>query len=137
MKSLMVKLSGIGVILSFHADVWGAGWKYIEEAYAGKYLYDAESMRPSKDIARVWTKVIYTEKGVNYMVSLRDGRYRTLSHAIFLFEFHCGDKKKCVLPIACYSKDGKVLISADDQNFNLNFICPDSIDEALGKILCK
>jgi hypothetical protein len=137
MKSLMVKLLGIGLIFSFNGEVWGADWKYIEEAYAGKYFYDAESIRPSEDIARVWIKVIYMEKAVNYMVSLLGGKYRTLSYAIFLFEYHCGDKKKCVLPIACYSKDGKVLISADEQDFNWNFICPDSIDEALGKILCK
>jgi len=37
----------------------------------------------------------------------------------------------------CYSKDGKVIISDDDQNPNWNSISPDSIDEALYKILCK
>jgi hypothetical protein len=141
MKSLSVKLGVIlvviGLTISSYAELWGADWKYIEETYAGKFFYDAESIRPSKDIVRVWIKVLYTEKGVNYMVRLLGEKYRTLSYAMLLFEYHCGDKKKCILPITCYSKDGKVLISADDQNSNWNFICPDSIDEALYKILCK
>jgi hypothetical protein len=139
MKSLLGKLGVtlIGLAIFGYTEAWGEDWKYIEEAYAGKYFYDADSIRPSEDIVRVWVKVIYTEKGVNYMVSLLGGKYRTLSYAVFLFEYHCGDKKKRVLPIGCYSKDGKVLISTDDQNFNWNLICPDSIDEALYKILCK
>ncbi|MGB7574018.1 MAG: surface-adhesin E family protein [Thermodesulfobacteriota bacterium] len=140
MKSLL----GVGVILVVIAlltlgnlKAWGADWKYIEETYAGKFFYDADSIRPSKDIGRVWIKLVYTEKGVNYMVSFLGEKYRTLSYAILLFEYHCGDKKKCIVPVVCYSRDGKVLISADDQNPNWDFISPDSIDEALYKIICK
>jgi hypothetical protein len=137
MKSLLVKFLCIGLILCFNAEVWGEAWKYIEETYSAGYFYDADRIRRSEDIVTVWIKVLYTEKGVNYMVSLFGKKYRTLSRAMFLFEYHCGDKKKRILPIVCYSKDGKVIISADDQNPNWNFISPDSVDEALYKILCK
>jgi len=140
MKSLTVMFGVIlfiGLAIFGYAEVWGADWKYIEETYAGKFFYDGDSIRSSKDIVRVWIKVLYTEKGVNYMASLLGEKYKTLSYAILLFEYHCGDKEKCIVPIVCYSKDGKVLTSADDQNPNWNFISPDSIDEALYKIICK
>ncbi len=141
MKFVSVKARVVLVIIALAifgcAELWGADWKYIEETYVGKYFYDAESIRPSKNMVRVWIKVIYTEKGVNYMVSLLGGEYRTLGHAILLFEYHCGDKKKYVLPIACYSRSGELLIAAHDQSSNWNFACPDSIDEALYKKLCK
>jgi len=141
MKSLSHKLGVslivIGLLIFAYAEVWGQAWKYIEETYSGGYFYDADRIRRSEDIVTVWMKVLYTEKGVNYMVSLLGKKYKTLSYAIFLFEYHCRDKKKRIVPIVCYSKDGKVIISDDDQNPNWNSISPDSIDEALYKILCK
>jgi len=140
MKSLSATLGVIvvGLAIFGNAEVWGEDWKYIGEAYEGKYFYDANRMtRPSKGIVRVWIKVLYTEKGVNYMVSLLGGKYATLSYAIVLFDYHCGDNKKQIVPIGFYSKNGKVLISSDNQTSNWNFISPDSIDEALYKILCK
>jgi len=140
MKSLSGKLGVflIGLAIFGYAEASGMNWKYIGEAYEGKYFYDTNRMRrPSKDTVRVWMRVLYTQKGVNYMVSLLGGKYETLSYAEVLFEYHCGDKKKKIVPIAFYSKDGKVLISADDKTSNWNFISPDSIDEALYKILCK
>jgi len=132
-----VFLMVIALLTLGNLKAWGADWRYIEETYVGKFFYDAESIRPSKDIGRVWIKVLYTEKGVKYTVSLLGEKYRTLSYAILLFEYHCGDKKKSIVPVVCYSKDGKLLISADDQNPDWNFISPDTIDEALYKIICK
>ena len=140
MKSFLrggVFLMVIALLTLGNLKAWGADWRYIEETYVGKFFYDAESIRPSKDIGRVWIKVLYTEKGVKYTVSLLGEKYRTLSYAILLFEYHCGDKKKSIVPVVCYSKDGKLLISADDQNPDWNFISPDTIDEALYKIICK
>ncbi len=96
------------------------------------YFYDVSSIkRSSEGIVRVWIKVLYTEEGVNYMVKLLGRKYETLSYAIVLFEYRCGDKEKQIVPITFYSEDGKVLISADHRTTNWNFISPDSIDEAL------
>jgi len=102
------------------------------------YFYDGTRIiRPSEDTVRVWIRILYTQEGVNRMVSLLGRKYETLSYSIALFQYQCRDKKKQIVPIAFYSKDGKVLISADDRIFNWNFMSPDSIDEALYKILCK
>ncbi len=140
MKSLLVKLRIvlIWLIIFGYAEAWGADWKYIGKAYQGMYFYDAGSMRRSSEgIVKVWIKVLYTEEGVNYMVKLLGRKYETLSYAIILFEYRCGDKVKQIVPIAFYSGDGKVLISADNRTSDWNSMSPDSIDEALYKILCK
>lgn len=141
MKSLLGKLGiilvVIGLVILAHAEVWGASWRYINQAYAGMYFYDADRVtRSSEGVVRVWIKVLYTEKGVNDMVSLLGKKYETLSYAIALFEYHCGNKEKEIVPIAFYSEDGKLLIPAK-QISNWNFMSPDSIDEALYRILCK
>jgi len=142
MKSLSVRVRVILVVIGFafssYAEVGGGNWKYIGEAYEGIYFYDgARITRPSEDTARVWIRILYTQEGINRMVSLLGRKYETLSYAIALFQYQCRDKKKQIVPIAFYSKDGKVLISADDRIFNWNFMSPDSVDEALYKILCK
>jgi hypothetical protein len=141
-KSLGVTLffSLIGLIILSYAEGWGANWKYVGEAYEGKYFYDANRItRPSEGTVRVWMKILFTEKGVNYMVKFLGAKYETLSYAIVVYEYHCRDNKKRVFPVVCYSKDEKkVLISlAHEKTYNWNFISPDSIDEVLYKILCK
>ena len=139
MKSSLGKLGVvlIGLILFCRAEVWGESWKYVDQAYAGMYYYDADRItRQSEDIVRVWMKVLYTENGVHNMVRLLGKNFETLSYAIALFECHCGDKKKEIVPIGFYSEDRKLLLSAS-QVSNWNFMSPDTIDEALCKILCE
>ena len=140
MKSFSVKgrVILIGLTIFGYAEAWGAGWKYIGQTYAGMYFYDAGRITGrSEGIPRVWIKVLYTEKGVNDMVRLLGEKFETLSYAIALFEYNCGDKKKEIIPIRFYSEDRKLLIPADNKIFNWNFMSPDSIDEALYKTLCK
>jgi hypothetical protein len=141
-KSLPVMLGFflIGLIIFDYAEVRAEDWKYIGEAYEGKYFYDVNRItRPSKGIVRVWMKVVFTDKGVDCVVKLLGGQFETLSYAIVVYEYHCKNNKKRIFPVVCYSKDEKeVLISlANEKNLNWNFISPDSIDEALYTILCK
>ncbi len=140
MKSLLGKLGVIliGLAIFTYGEVWGASWRYIDQADDGMYYYDADRItRPSQGSVRVWIKVLYMEKGVHDMVRLLGKKYETLSYAIALFEYNCGDKKKVIVPIAFYSEDGKLLIPDYRQISNWNFMSPDSIDEALYKIPCK
>jgi hypothetical protein len=104
----------IGLAISSHAEVWGADWKYYGETFKGKLFYDADNItQPSKNILRVWTKEVFTEKGVNYLVSKLGDKYKNSSNHEYLNEFDCGDKKMRILWIATYSKDGKVIISPE------------------------
>jgi len=139
MKSLSVKLGVIliGLVIFGYAEAREESWKYVDQAYAGMYYYDADRIkRQSEDIVRVWMKVLYTENGVHNMVRLLGKNFETLSYAIALFECHCGDKKKEIVPMGFYSEDSKLLLSAK-QISNWNFMSPDTIDEALCKILCE
>jgi len=139
MKSSSAKLGLIliGFAIFGYTEVRGESWKYINQAYAGMYYYDADRItRQSEDIVRVWIKVLYTENGVHDMVLLLGKNFETLSYAIALFECHCGDKKKEIVPIGFYSEDRKLLLSAK-QISNWNFMSPDTIDEVLCKILCE
>jgi hypothetical protein len=59
---------------------WGADWQSYGADWVGVSYYDAESItRPSKDVVRVWDKLIYTEKGLTDMVARLGERNRTLS----------------------------------------------------------
>jgi len=123
MKSLSVKVEVILVVIGFalftYGKVWGEDWKYIGEAYQGIYFYDTSRMRrPSNGIVKVWIRILYTKKGVNYMVGRLGQKFESLNYAIVLFEYDCGGKKKQILPIAFYSKDGKILIPPDNRISN-------------------
>jgi hypothetical protein len=92
MKSLFVKTGVIliGLFIFGHAEVWGEDWKYYGETFKGKLFYDADNITQiSKDIFRVWTKEVFTEKGVNYLVGKLGDKYKNSSNTTYLNEFNC------------------------------------------------
>jgi hypothetical protein len=116
MKSLSGRLGVIliGLVIFGYVEAWGTDWKYYGETFKGKLFYDADNItQPSKNIFRVWTKEVFTEKGVNYLVSKLGDKYKNSSNTTYLNEFDCGDKKMRILWITTYSKDGKVIISPE------------------------
>jgi len=140
MKSLSVKLGVIliGLIILTYAEVWGTDWKVYGETDKATFYYDTESItHPSKDVVRVWTKQVYTEKGIIEMVGDFGEIFRTLNDSIDLREYHCVDKKYCLLYITFYSTDGEVLSTVNYSEPMWYFIVPRSIGEDIYDILCK
>jgi hypothetical protein len=141
MKSLLTKLGVvlIGLTIFGNAEGWGEDWKYYGETDQGKHYYDADSViRPSKETVRVWRKILFTRKAVNDMTNQFGQEYKALSYMSMLFEFHCGDKKFCVLSVVNVSRDGKVIESFDYQDSpNWIVLRPGAIDGILCEIVCK
>jgi hypothetical protein len=141
MKSLSVKLGVIvvGLTIFSYAEAWGADWKYYGESNDGKLFYDANSVtRPSKDIVRVWTKLLYSEKGkIDTAKKFKKKELENLSEALRLEEFHCGHNEGRLLSLSFNSKDGKVLYFADNPSGIWGHIFPGDKQEPLYKILCK
>ena len=94
MKSLSVKLGVIliGLIILTYAEVWGTDWKVYGETDKATFYYDTESItHPSKDVVRVWTKQVYTEKSIIEMAGDFGENFRALNDSIDLREYHlCG-----------------------------------------------
>ena len=130
----------IGILMFFHAHLWGADWKQYARTDRAVLYYDVKSVaRSSKDVVRVSEKRVFTVKGVIEVVR-QPGfgkKYETLSYATGLSEIQCVDKKKRTLSIAWYSGDEKMLSSDSDQTSNWKPITRGSTAEALHKILCK
>lgn len=134
-----VILAVIGYIVFFSCmEGWGEDWEKHGESDKMFFYYDAESIiRPSKDVVKVWGKLIYKVKGITEMVEEFGKKYETLSHSLNLIEIHCAEKKIRRLSFVHYSTDGNVLNSGQSPKENWSIIPPDSIGESLYKFLCK
>ena len=140
MKLLLVKLGVIFFIFTIfgYVKVWGADWRSYGESSIGVYYYDADGItRPSKNIVRVWEKVVYSAKGVKKHVEESGKRYENLSHSLNLWEVDCVEKKERILQTTEYLKDGTVLSSTQSQKTPWSFVSPTSIGEALYEAVCK
>jgi hypothetical protein len=141
MKSLWVKVGVIlvvGLAIFGYAEVWGADWKYMGYTDFGVYYYDAENIiRPSENIVRVWTKIIYSEAGVNQWVKDSGKRYRNLDYSITLFEYNCPDKMFKGLSVTLYSKDGNIITDFTADNPKRAFIRPETFEEVMFNAVCK
>jgi hypothetical protein len=134
-----VILAVIGYVVFFSCiEGWGVDWEKHGESDKTFFYYDTENItRPSKDVVRVWGKLIFKVKGKTEMAEELGKKYETLSHSINLIELHCAEKKIRRLSFAYYSTDGKVLESGQSPEENWRFIPPDSVGESLYNILCK
>jgi hypothetical protein len=140
MKSLLVKFGIvllIGLAIFGYAEVWGADWKLLASDEKSLAYYDAQSIiRPSKNIVKVWVKVDYTEKGVIDYVGDLGKKYENLSHEKSLWEINCVEKIFRQLSWIAYDNKGEVIYSSSSP-LRWDFIPPESIVEALYKIVCK
>jgi hypothetical protein len=139
MKSLLGKLGVIliGLAILGCAEVWGADWKFYgsTENYLG--YYDAQSITsPSKNIVRVWTRLVWTEKGVLGWVEDLGEKCENLSHTIFLQEVNCAEKKLRLLSETHYDNKGSVIKSFSSPG-EWRFIIPETVTESLYKEICK
>jgi len=139
MKSLSIKLGVIliGLALFGYAEVWGADWEY----YGGcdNYLayYDAQSItRTSKNIARVWVRWDWTEKGVINCVGSLGKKYENLSHSIYLMEINCEEKMTHELSLTYYDNNGGVIYLFSSSS-EWDFVISESVTEGLYKEVCE
>jgi hypothetical protein len=135
-----VILAVIGLILFYDMEGWGADWKFYMKSANGDHYIDAESItHPSKDTVRAWTKLIYSDKGVNNMVEnpILGEKFKTLSYSMDLFECHCAERKLSFLSGTAYSRDGRVLVSVNYTHPEWRFIIPESEMDLLYTIVCK
>ncbi len=140
MKSLSMvwEVVLIGIAIVGYSESWSSDWRLYAEGEDGKYYYDAENVdRPSKSIVRVWEKIDFNEKGVIEKMHHFGGEYKTLSHRKALVEFYCAEDKFRLLSITDYSKNGKVLSSATNEDPALSSIVPDSTAQSFYKAACK
>jgi hypothetical protein len=144
MKSISVKLGVIlfiiGIALFYCAEVWGADWKFISSTDLYECFYDAENMtRSSKNIVGVWTKLVYTERGVVKMVKEFGKHYENLSYSLELWEINCAEKKHRLLSTTAYSVEGNILYTnqAGSRPPPWKIISRESVEESLYKAVCK
>ena len=144
MKSLSVKVGVVlfifGLIILGNIEVWGADWRVYGEPASdiGVYYYDADSISsPSKNIVRVWEKVVYSAKGVISHIEELGELYENLSYTVTLWEVDCVQKKEQILKTNWYSKDETSLSSTEFQKTSWTFVNPDSMGEALYEVVCK
>jgi hypothetical protein len=139
MKSSWVKLRVIlmvGFIILSYGKAWGEDWRlYGENAFAS-YYYDAEKIiRPSKNIVRVWSKVVYTKGGADGLVTRLGKRFRGLSFSIELSEFNCSNREYKELQRTFFSRNATYL--GEQDNLSLGIVIPGTITEKLFSTICK
>jgi hypothetical protein len=139
MKSLLGKLGVlfIGLLILGNAGVWGADWKSYDSNEKFSSYYDAQSItHPSKDIVRVWIRLVWTEKGVLSWVNGVGKEYGNLSHSMSLMEINCAEKKCRRLLDSVYDNKGDVIISSHSPK-EWAVIIPESVGDGLNKEACK
>ncbi|MDI7260488.1 MAG: hypothetical protein QME90_11280 [Thermodesulfobacteriota bacterium] len=142
MKSLMcsfpVILVVFGLIFFVYSELWGADWKpYARNEHFYCY-YDAENLtRSAENTIRVWTKNVYTNKGVNLILKNLGKEYKNLEYSVQLNEMNCIDKMINIASGIFYSKEGDIISKDDYPDSHWRFITPDSSEEILYKKVCK
>ncbi len=141
MKSLLGRLGVILVVIGFttfsYAEVWGADWKFLDGDDERSLFIDSESIgRLSSGTLRIWTKWIYTPKGISITISKLGKKYENFSYEIALDEFNCGDKTLRCLQITSYTKDGKIIENVVNPG-KWESIIPESVGEIIYKAVCK
>ena len=138
MKSLLGKLGVILIGLAIFAptEVWGQDWRlYGEDPFASYYYDAAKVIRPSKNIVRVWGKVVYKKDGVTELVARLGEGFKTTSFSIDLSEFDCSKGQYKELQRTFFSQKATNL--GEQSNLSWGYINQESIQEKLYKIVCK
>jgi len=138
MKFLKVKLGifFIGLAIFTCTEAWGQDWRLYGEDGFATYYYDAEKLiRPSKNIVRVWSKVVYTKEGAMGLATRLGKGFRTLGFSIDLSEFDCVKGEYKELQRTFFSQRATYL--GEQSDLSGGYISDGSIQEKLYKIVCK
>lgn len=138
MKSLRVKLGVIfiGLAIFTTTEAWGQDWRLYGEDGFATYYYDAEKIiRISKNIVRVWSKVVFTKEGAAGLATRLGKGFRTLGFSIDLSEFDCVKGEYKELQRTFFSQRATYL--GEDRNLLWGYVSQGTIQEKLYKIVCK
>jgi hypothetical protein len=135
---LMVLLTVLGFIIFPFFEAWGEDWKLCGGNEYGGYFYDLQSIRRvSKNVAQVWEKMIFLEKGVQIWTQKQGLEFKKLSYSLCLKEFDCNEQKSRQLSLTLYDQNGKVISSSGNYISPWDFIVPGSVGESLFNIVCN
>lgn len=118
----------------------GIKWKRISSSETASYYYDTTSIKPFKKHLRVWLR---TEENVNsYIEERKKNRlpiegYEDYSHNLDLLEFDCSSDEIGQVASITYTKKGQILNKYESKTIDMSSIIPDSIGDALFKLVCK
>jgi len=144
METLSVRFRVISVVMGLAilgcAETWAKDWRLYAKNDLYECFYDSEDIIPSsQDIVTVWTKLVYTERGIIEMVKEFGKHYENLSYSLELWEMNCAEKKHRLLSTTAYSVEGNILYT--DQAGNRpppwKIISRKSVGESLYKTLCR
>ena len=140
MKSPSVRLRVIFLIVWLtifaYAEAWGQDWRLYGEDYFASYYYDAEKViRPSKNIVRVWGKVVYKKEGAAELAARLGKGFKNLSFSIDLSEFNCANREYKELQRAFFSQKATYL--GEQNNLSWGYVNQGTIQDKLYKIVCK
>ncbi len=139
MKSFPAELGVIllGLFIFGYAEAWGADWALLEKIDATKFYYDEKDVTHSpQKIVAVWIRQVYSERDKSILGNLVGRRYENLSYSINSLEFVCGAKLTRFLSMTYYSDNGD-LLNLEDPPDKWESIPPNSMFDALYKIVCK
>jgi hypothetical protein len=140
MKSPSVRLRVIffvvGLAIFAYEDVRGQDWRIYGEDGFAIYYYDAEKIiRPSKNIVRVWGKIVYKKQGAAELVTRFGKEFRNASFSIDLSEFNCSNKEYKELQRTFFSQKSTFL--GEQSNLLSGYVIQGTVQDKLYRILCK
>jgi hypothetical protein len=137
MKKTILSIFLLMGIFFSHSVSWGADWKLLNFTDSSYFFYDAEDItHPSKDIVRVWEKVVYTERGIEEVIAELGEDYENLKETKTLIEINCKERNFRYLSVVHYAED-KTVIRTRDIGSKWQLIIPESIVEFQYKEFCR
>ncbi len=123
-------------VLGYSGACW-ADWTLFDKTENADYYYDKEDVTPSSSgTVSVWTKQVYSKRGIAEMVNNLGTRYESLDHSINFLEFDCVGKIVLPLSIVYFSKNGGVL-ETKEPNHEWDFFLKGSMFDALYEEVCR
>ncbi len=135
-KKLLPFLSAFITILVSSGICW-ADWILFDKTEDAEFYYDNEDIKHfSSKVVTVWTKHVYTKKGISEMVNLLGPRYETLDHSVNLWEFDCVGQLVMSLSVVYFSTDRR-LIETKGSDGRWEFVTKIPMLQALYDKVCK
>lgn len=138
MKSLSFKLGLflVGLTLFTYTEGWGQDWRLYGEDGSATYYYDAEKIiRPSKNMVRVWGKLVYKKEGAAALVARLGKGFKNVSFSIDLSEFNCTNREYKELQRTFFTQRATYL--GEQSNLSWGFVNQGTIQEKLYRIICR
>lgn len=129
-NAISIKILSLVIFSSsiFHTCAIASSWNFpfAIDVKERAYYFDADSVEKNGDFTIVWFKTIQ-KRNLD-----TDGSWATA----FRYKFNCVKKTVQGLGYTTYDSDGKYLKSRD-QSTEIIYPAPDSIAEAMTKLVCK